>query len=50
MHTHFKPTETFQYRLYQRRSVKTSQNEIFKNNIWRKHDSIQTEITQQITL
>ena len=26
VHTHFKPTETFQYRLYQRRSVKTSQN------------------------
>ena len=33
VHTHFKPTETFQYRLYQRRSVKTSQNKIFKNNI-----------------
>ena len=46
MHTHFKPTETFQYWLYQRRSVKTSQNKIFKNNIWRKYHSIQTEITQ----
>ena len=33
VHTHFKPTEPFQYRLYERRSVKTSQNKIFKNNI-----------------
>ena len=28
-------------------SVKTSQNKILKNSIWRKHYSIQTEITQQ---
>ena len=33
MRTHFKPTETFQYRLYQRRSLATSQNKLFKNNI-----------------
>ena len=33
VHTRFKPTETFQYRLYQRRRLKTSQNKIFKNNI-----------------
>ena len=32
VHKHFKPTETFQYRLCQRRSVKTSQNKIFKKN------------------
>ena len=30
VHTHFKPTEPVQYRLCQRRSVKTSQNKIFK--------------------
>ena len=33
VHMHFKPTETFQYRLYQSRGLKTSQNKIFKNNI-----------------
>ena len=29
--THFKPTETFQYRLYQKGSVKTSQNKSSKS-------------------
>ena len=35
VHTHLKPTETFQYRIYQRRSVKTSQNknQTFEENI-----------------
>ena len=33
VHTHFKQTRTFQYRLYQRRSLKTSQNKIFKKKI-----------------
>ena len=33
MCTRTSPTETFQYRLYQRRSVKTFQSKIFKSNI-----------------
>ena len=42
----FLPPSRRQERLYQRRSLKTSQNKLFKSNIWRKQYSIQTEITQ----
>ena len=31
MHTHFKPTETFQYRLYQRQGLKASQKKKSSN-------------------
>ena len=32
---------------YQRRSLQTSENQLFKSYIWRKHYTIQTQITRQ---